>query len=106
MNLPLLTLPLAPAVALGLLGGAAVGLLHFLGLRHTVRLLAAGRTGPALALQLVRVLASTVLLAALFALGLGTLIAGLAGFLLARQVLLRERAPRTSGTPTAGESDA
>lgn len=103
MNLPLITLPLAPALGLGLLGGVAVGLVHFLGLRRTVGLLSVGRIGPALAWQLVRVLTSALCLAALFALGLHTLIAGLVGFLLARQVLLRERRPPA---PTTGEPDA
>ncbi|MCP1375107.1 ATP synthase subunit I [Dyella lutea] len=97
MNLPLASLPFAPAIGIGLLGGGAVGLLHFVGLRYTVRLLAAGRTGLALASQALRVLASALLLAALFHFGVAALLAGFVGFLVARQALLRDGS--ASGTP-------
>jgi hypothetical protein len=77
------------AVGLGLLAGIAVGLIHFTQLRRSVRLLAAGRLGLAFATQALRVLLSAMLLAALAWLGFGALLAGLAGFLLSRQWLLR-----------------
>jgi hypothetical protein len=80
-------LPLA--VGVGLLAGIAVGLIHFTQLQRSVRLLAAGRLGLAFAMQALRVLVSAVLLAALAWLGIGALLAGLAGFLLSRQWLLR-----------------
>jgi hypothetical protein len=80
-------LPLA--IGLGLLAGIAVGLIHFTQLQRSVRLLAAGRLGLAFAMQALRVLVSAVLLAALAWLGIGALLAGLAGFLLSRQWLLR-----------------
>ncbi|OZB57998.1 MAG: hypothetical protein B7X39_19400 [Lysobacterales bacterium 14-68-21] len=91
MTLPLTELPFAPAVGIGLLGGGLVGLLHFIGLRYSVRLLAAGRTGLALASQGLRVAISALLLAALLRFGLAALLAGFMGFLVARHALLRER---------------
>jgi len=102
MNLPLSAIPFAPAIGIGLLGGGAVGLLHFAGLRYTVRLLAAGRTGLALASQGLRVLLSALLLAALFHFGLAALLAGFVGFLLARHALLRERAAPGASRPAGG----
>lgn len=100
MSPPLATLPLAPAIGIGLLAGGAVGLLHFVGLRYTVRLLATGRTGLALASQGLRVLFSALLLAALFHFGLAALLAGFAGFLVARHMLLRDRAAPHTPPPT------
>lgn len=90
-------LPLA--IGLGLLAGIAVGLIHFTQLQRSVRLLAAGRLGLAFATQALRVLVSAVLLAALAWLGVGALLAGLAGFLLSRQWLVRrEKAAASAET--------
>lgn len=100
MNLPLAAVPLAPAIGIGLLGGGLVGLLHFTGLRYTVRLLATGRTALALASQVARVLLSALLLAALFHFGLAALLAGFVGLLVARHALLRDRAVAAALTPT------
>jgi hypothetical protein len=85
------TVPIAVplAIGLGLLAGIAVGLIHFTQLQRSVRLLAAGRLGLAFATQALRVLVSAMLLAALAWLGVGALLAGLAGFLLSRQWLVR-----------------
>jgi len=105
MTLPLTSLPFAPAIGIGLLGGGVVGLVHFIGLRYTVRLLAAGRTGWALASQGLRVVISALLLAALLRFGLAALLAGFAGFLLARHTLLRDCAA-THVPPSAGEPKA
>jgi len=89
-----LALSPAPAVALGLFVGGFAGLVHFTQLRHTVRLLSRGRTGLALATQLLRIALSAVLLAALVGCGLVALAAGFAGFLMARTwALKRERRP-------------
>lgn len=100
MNLSLVVL--APAIGIGLLCGGVVGLLHFAGLRYTVRLLATGRTGLALASQGLRVLLSALLLAALFHFGLAALLTGFVGFLAARQALLRDHAAAAM-PPAAGE---
>ncbi|MDE2087049.1 MAG: hypothetical protein KGI63_07435 [Xanthomonadaceae bacterium] len=94
MTLPLTALPYASAIGIGLFGGSVVGLLHFIGLRYSLHLLTSGRTGMALASQLLRVLLSALLLATLFHFGLAALLAGFVGFLLARHALLRERAAR------------
>lgn len=105
MTLPLASLSFAPAIGIGVLGGGLVGLLHFVGLRYTVRLLAAGRTGLALASQALRVLVSALLLAALFHFGVTALLAGFAGFLVARHALLRDRGA-TDAPPAGGERQA
>ncbi len=102
MILPLASLPIAPTIGLGALGGGLVGLLHFVGLRHSVRLLTTGRTGLALVSQGLRVLISALLLAALLRFGLAALLAGFVGFLVARRVLLRDRAP-SHVPPPGGE---
>jgi len=89
-----LALSPAPAIALGLLVGGLAGVVHFTQLRHTVHLLSRGRTGLALALQLLRIALSAALLAALVACGLVALAAGFAGFLSARTwALKRKRRP-------------
>lgn len=98
MTLPLTELPFAPAIGIGLLAGGLVGLLHFIGLGYSVRLLTAGRTGLALASQGLRVMISALLLAALLRFGLVALLAGFIGFLVARHTLLRER-----GTTSAAQ---
>lgn len=91
-------LPALPAAALGLAAGAGIGLVHFAQLRRGVRLLAAGRLHPALAGLTLRVSLSAAALATLAWLGRWALLAGLAGFLLARHAMLR-RARASGGGP-------
>ncbi|SEJ61182.1 F1/F0 ATPase, subunit 2 [Pseudomonas linyingensis] len=86
-------LPVFAQLGAGLLVGLLVGTLHFASLALNLRLFSAGRVLPALALQLLRVGLSVALLAALIRLGLGVLLAGALGLLLARQLTLRRMRP-------------
>lgn len=95
--------PPAPilAIGIGLLAGLLVGIGHFTQLRRSLGLLAAGRLGLAFAQQALRVLVSAALLAALAWLGVAALLAGLAGFLLARRWLLRQKNASIPPSPPA-----
>ncbi|MOA21539.1 N-ATPase, AtpR subunit [compost metagenome] len=86
-------LPVFAQLGAGLLVGLLVGTLHFASLALNLRLFSAGRVLPGLALQLLRVGLSVALLAALIRLGLGALLAGALGLLLARQLTLRRMRP-------------
>lgn len=82
------------AYPLGLLLGLLVGAVHFAGLALNLRLFTAGRVSAALGLQLLRLSVSVALLASLIRLGIGPLLAGALGLLLARQGLIRRHGGR------------
>jgi hypothetical protein len=80
--------------AIGLVAGFVVGALHFAALRWNTWLFGAGRPGLALGMQAVRCLLTALLLFAFVRVGLGALLAGMAGLLVARQAALRVVAAR------------
>jgi len=75
----------------GLAAGTAAGAAHFAALRWNARLFAAGRMGVALGVQAMRCGLTALLLFALARTGVAALLAGMAGLLLARHAVLREK---------------
>jgi hypothetical protein len=75
----------AAGLALGLVSGGILGLIHFRTLAWTARLFAAGSVLRAAALQAGRFAVVAAALLGLARLGAGPLLAGLAGIVLARQ---------------------
>ncbi|WP_428927918.1 ATP synthase subunit I [Marinibacterium sp. SX1] len=86
-------------IAISLLGlalGLGVGLVHFMTLRRVTDLYLDGRaTGRAIGLQLLRLLAMAALMVVLALQGAAPLLAGAAGLLIARGIVLRRN--RTEG---------
>jgi F1F0 ATPase subunit 2 len=80
---------LAGQMAIGLLVGMLAGLIHFTMLRWNVRLLTAGATGKAIALQLARLGALGAIFFLLARMAPWPLLGGAAGLLLARHAVLR-----------------
>ena len=82
--------PIEATHAVGALAaGLVVGGCHFASLRWNGELFGAGRVAPAIGLQLARIALSSAALFALARFGALPLIAGMAGFLLARGAALR-----------------
>lgn len=77
----------------GAVVGWLTGWLHFSGLAFNLCLFGEGRLAAALALQWLRIGLSVALLASLINLGLGALLGGCLGLLLARWQLIRRRGP-------------
>jgi len=96
------------ALLAGLAVGFIVGLVHFLGLRPTAALFAAGRPGRALALQVARFALVGLVFFALTRLGALVLVAGLGGLLIARGLVLRRiragEPPLPPATGSQGEA--
>lgn len=88
-DLPLLAeaWPLAAALLVGVLAG----LLHFASLALNLRLFTGGRVAAGLGLQLLRLALTAAVLAGLARLGVGAVLAGALGLLLARSWVLRRR---------------
>jgi len=85
----------APAwsIIAGLIAGLAAGAGHFVSLRWNTRLFISGKVWHAPVLQVARLFASAAVLYGLARLGAMPLLAGMAGFLVARHFALRhERA--------------
>ncbi len=76
-------------LALAFLAGAAVGTAHFVSLRRVVDAWTAGRTARAVALSIVRWVVLVVAALLLARQGAMPLLAGLAGLLVARVVVVR-----------------
>jgi F1F0 ATPase subunit 2 len=95
MDAPAMMLPaaydLAGGIALGLIAGGVVGIVHFVSLNWTVRCFASGLALRAAVLQIGRLGFVAAAFTALALLGAGPLIAGLVGLLAARQVVLRRQ---------------
>jgi hypothetical protein len=86
------------ALVLGLLAGLSLSLLHaWLSRRAVERLLAGGSRGHVLLGFPLRVLLPAIGLAALVSISIGSLLAGLLGFLLGQRVALRHMPTRTAG---------
>jgi F1F0 ATPase subunit 2 len=81
--------PLAGHIAIGLVAGMLVGLIHFTTLHWNVRLLVAGTPAKAFALQGLRLAGVAALFFVLAKLGPWALLCGAAGLLLARYAILR-----------------
>lgn len=95
-SVPLVDLAHAAAA---LIAGLAVGGCHFASLRLNARLFGAGHAARAGGLQLARIVLTSVALFALARFGALALIAGMAGFLLARGVALRSAGTVREGRP-------
>ncbi|WP_321937761.1 ATP synthase subunit I [Paraburkholderia sp. J8-2] len=78
------------ACAAALAAGVAAGAAHFAALRWNARYFAAGRMGIALGAQAVRCVLTAFILFAFARAGFPALLAGMAGLLLARHVVLRQ----------------
>ena len=78
------------ACVTGLAAGIAAGAAHFAALRWNAQYFSAGRMGVALGVQAVRCVLTALLLFALARAGFPALLAGMAGLLLARHVVLRQ----------------
>ncbi|HYQ38505.1 MAG TPA: ATP synthase subunit I [Pseudomonas sp.] len=76
-------------LAAALLVGGLAGLLHFASLALNLRLFTAGRVAAGLALQLLRLALTAAVLAGLARFGVGAVLAGALGLLLARRWVLR-----------------
>jgi F1F0 ATPase subunit 2 len=87
-------LPLIAQLAIGLVLGTLAGAWHFMSLRWNWPLFAEGRAAVALALQLARFALTGALLLLLAHVGALALLAGMAGFLFARAVVLRRHGGR------------
>jgi len=83
---------IAGQLAAGLLVGLLAGVWHFALLALNLRLYTGGRVAVGLCLQLLRLGLTVAALASLINLGLGALLAGALGLLLARQWLVQRRA--------------
>ncbi|NMM00182.1 hypothetical protein HHL24_19840 [Paraburkholderia sp. RP-4-7] len=82
-------LPLIAQLSMGLALGTLAGAWHFMSLRWNWPLFAEGRAAAALALQLARFALTGALLFMLAHVGALALLAGMAGFLLARTIAMR-----------------
>ncbi|ANB77869.1 hypothetical protein AYM40_36585 (plasmid) [Paraburkholderia phytofirmans OLGA172] len=82
-------LPLIAQLSMGLALGTLSGAWHFMSLRWNWPLFAEGRAAAALALQLARFALTGALLFLLAHVGALALLAGMAGFLLARAIVMR-----------------
>jgi F1F0 ATPase subunit 2 len=82
-------LPLIAQLSMGLALGTLAGAWHFMSLRWNWPLFAEGRAAAALALQLARFALTGALLFMLAHVGALALLAGMAGFLLARAIVMR-----------------
>ncbi|MGA9918735.1 MAG: ATP synthase subunit I [Paraburkholderia sp.] len=82
-------LPLIAQLSMGLALGTLAGAWHFMSLRWNWPLFAEGRAAAALALQLARFALTGALLFLLAHVGALALLAGMAGFLLARAIVMR-----------------
>ena len=78
-------------LAVALLVGVLAGLLHFASLALNLRLFTGRRVAAGLALQLLRLALTAAVLAGLARLGVGAVLAGALGLLLARSWVLRRR---------------
>jgi F1F0 ATPase subunit 2 len=87
-------LPLIAQLAVGLALGTLTGAWHFMSLRWNWPLFAEGRAAAALALQLARFALTGALLFLLAHVGALALLAGMAGFLLARAIAMRRHGGR------------
>ncbi|MGB8423443.1 ATP synthase subunit I [Paraburkholderia sp.] len=81
-------LPLIAQLSMGLALGTLAGAWHFMSLRWNWPLFAEGRAAAALALQLARFALTGALLFLLAHVGALALLAGMAGFLLARAIVM------------------
>ncbi|MFM0455335.1 ATP synthase subunit I [Paraburkholderia nemoris] len=86
--------PLIAQLFMGLALGTLAGAWHFLSLRWNWPLFAEGRAAAALALQLARFALTSALLFLLAHVGAFALLAGMAGFLLARAIAMRRHGGR------------
>ncbi|KAE8759197.1 hypothetical protein FSO04_14725 [Paraburkholderia madseniana] len=84
-------LPLIAQLAVGLALGTLAGAWHFMSLRWNWPLFAEGRAAAALALQLARFALTGALLFMLTHVGALALLAGMAGFLPARAIVMRRQ---------------
>lgn len=80
---------LAADGVIGFGAGLIAGLLHFIGLKPTANLFAAGHAQRALALQLARIAFVGLVLYALTRFGALALVAGFAGIVVARSLVLK-----------------
>lgn len=87
-------LPLIAQLSMGLALGTLAGAWHFMSLRWNWPLFAEGRAAAALALQLARFALTGALLFLLAHVGALALLAGMAGFLLARAIAMRRHGGR------------
>ena len=94
---------LVRGAAIGAGAGFVAGCVHFLGLRPTAALFAAGRPRQALALQLARFALVALVFFALTRIGALALVAGLGGLLAGRALVLRHvRIEETTERPGGG----